>query len=137
MQVFGINPFIVLSGSMEPAIQTGSICFVDTRATYDNIKAGDIIAFKAGRVTLVTHRISVVTDAGLVTKRDANKVSDGLSATEDNFVGRTLFSIPYAGYCSKALQSSSGKTVLGIAVAVILLSIFISIRKEDKVNKQQ
>ena len=29
---FGITPDIVLSGSMEPSIPTGSICFVDRRA---------------------------------------------------------------------------------------------------------
>lgn len=137
MQLMGIRPYIVMSGSMEPAIHTGSICFVDTEKEYYNIRTNDIIAFKAGRNTLVTHRVITVTDSGLVTKGDANDVSDGLSTTEENYIGKTLFSVPYAGYWSMALQTDSGKIIIGTAVAGLFLSTLVSAVKERKKNKKQ
>lgn len=137
MQLMGIKPYIVMSGSMEPAIHTGSVCFVDTTKEYNSIKSNDIIAFKTGRNTLVTHRVVTVTDSGLVTKGDANDVSDGLSTTEDNFIGKTLFSVPYAGYCSMALQTDSGKIIIGTAVGILFLSTFVSTIKERKRTKKQ
>ena len=39
---FGIQPYVVESGSMQPTIQTGSVCFINKRANYDNMKVGDI-----------------------------------------------------------------------------------------------
>lgn len=38
IQMFGIKPYIVMSGSMEPTIHTGSVCFVNTIADYSDIK---------------------------------------------------------------------------------------------------
>ena len=44
--IFGIRPFVVVSGSMEPAIQTGSISWVNLRADADHLQQGDILALK-------------------------------------------------------------------------------------------
>lgn len=62
-KIGNIEPRIVLSGSMEPKIHTGSICFINKKVPYDKIKTGDIIAFKAGKNTMVTHRVISVTIA--------------------------------------------------------------------------
>lgn len=96
-KIGNIEPRIVLSGSMEPKIHTGSICFINKKVPYDKIKTGDIIAFKAGKNTMVTHRVISVTNAGFETKGDANKVSDGISTNKTNYRGKTILSIPYAG----------------------------------------
>ena len=69
-KIGNIEPRIVLSGSMEPKIHTGSICFINKKVPYDKIKTGDIIAFKAGKNTMVTHRVISVTNAGFETKGD-------------------------------------------------------------------
>lgn len=95
-KIGNIEPRIVLSGSMEPKIHTGSICFINKKVPYDKIKTGDIIAFKAGKNTMVTHRVISVTNAGFETKGDANKVSDGISTNKTNYRGKTILSIPYA-----------------------------------------
>lgn len=101
----GIRPYVVLSGSMEPSILTGSICLVDTKADYDCIKEGDVIAYKKGGNTLITHRVISKTREGLVTKGDANHHSDGISVTEHNFTGKTIGSIPYLGYFLNKLRN--------------------------------
>ena len=46
LYAFGIIPYVVLSGSMEPTIKTGSLCFVNKHTDIENIKEKDIIAFK-------------------------------------------------------------------------------------------
>ena len=78
-KVGGIDAYVVRSGSMEPAIQTGSLCFVNTHTPYDDIKAGDVIAFRIATGDLVTHRAITVTDQGIETKGDNNDTSDGIS----------------------------------------------------------
>lgn len=117
----GIKPYITMSGSMEPEIHTGSVCFVDTKATYGEIQVGDVIAFKASTGGLVTHRVIAITNEGMETKGDSNEVTDGISTTPANFHGKTLFSIPYVGYALKALQKP-----LYIAIGcIVLLGIFL------------
>ena len=135
IQMFGIKPYIVMSGSMEPTIHTGSVCFVNTSADYSDIKKGDIIAFQAAENMLVTHRAVAVSDAGIETKGDANKVSDGISTTKDNFIGRTVFSLPYVGYWSQALQTAQGRIIEVSVAAVLVLSAFIT-RKDNCGEKQ-
>ena len=92
---------VVLSGSMEPAIHTGSIVIIKPADTY---KVDDIITF--GKDTKkdvpTTHRImemSVVSGEILYkTKGDANNGIDSQEVKESEVVGKVLFSVPYAGY---------------------------------------
>ena len=61
----GITPYVVLSGSMEPKVPTGSLCFINEHVKYESIKTGDVIAFKMSDGTLVTHRAVDKTEEGL------------------------------------------------------------------------
>lgn len=85
--VCGIKPYITMSGSMEPNVKTGSICFVNTNADYDDILVGDVIAFETPTGGMVTHRVISITEEGMETQGDANDVSDGISTTRENFAG--------------------------------------------------
>ncbi|MFQ7549591.1 MAG: hypothetical protein ACLRMZ_03850 [Blautia marasmi] len=44
--IIGIRPFIVVSGSMEPAIKTGSISWVNLHADASCMEQGDILALR-------------------------------------------------------------------------------------------
>lgn len=60
VRVFGIEPHIVLSGSMEPEILTGSMVYVDklTPEQAQSLKEGDTVTYQVDqRGTKVTHRI--------------------------------------------------------------------------------
>lgn len=109
LAILGIKPYVVISGSMEPAIHTGSICLVDTNAGYGDIKEGDIIAFSKGSGLPVTHRVVGAGPQGLETKGDANPVPDGIVTTEKNYMGKTVLTIPYMGYALSDLQTKRGK----------------------------
>lgn len=108
---FGVRPYVVLSGSMEPQIHTGSICFINTRASYEDVEAGDVIAYEAASDMVVTHRAVRVTRTGIETKGDANDVSDGITTTKDNFKGKLVFDIPRAGYLIWGIKNAISKLI--------------------------
>lgn len=120
LYIIGIEPFVVISGSMEPTIHTGSLSFINKHAKYDSIKEKDIIAFTVATGDRVTHRVIKITAEGFETKGDANDVSDGISTTRMNFIGKNIFSIPVAGYGVRLIQTPKGKIILGTVIAVIL-----------------
>ena len=61
--ILDMNPYVVVSGSMEPALPVGSVCIVDCQQRSPD--EGDIISYKAGE-GIVTHRvIDVIEDYSL------------------------------------------------------------------------
>ena len=134
LYIFGIVPYVVLSGSMEPSIETGSVCFINKHAKFENIKEKDVIAFKMNDGTLVTHRAIEINDSGIVTKGDNNKDADRNIVTNSNFVGKNLFWIPKVGYVIKAFQTATGRI---IAVALILLLLVSGFLFGDDKNKEK
>ena len=123
---FGIQPYVVESGSMEPTIKTGSVCFVNRRANYDEIKVGDIIAFKINSNDLATHRVNSITDYGIETKGDANDNVDGIITNRETFVGKNILSIPGVGFIIRDLQTTKGKIILGtFVVCLLVVGIFL------------
>ena len=138
LYLIGIEPYVVLSGSMEPAIQTGSVSFINKHVSYEEIQEGDIIAFKSGQDTKVTHRVVNITEEGMETKGDANSNSDGIKTTKENYIGKNIFGIPKLGYAIKVIQSTRGKIVLGTMIVVLLLSaILIGEPKKSKHSTEE
>lgn len=93
--LFGINPIRILrvqSGSMEPALKTGSLCVAAKVFDIDNVEVNDIIVFDLWDGTSVAHRVVGKNRHGLITKGDANRTEDLFTVTEDNLYGKVLFS---------------------------------------------
>lgn len=122
---FGIQPYVVESGSMQPTIETGSLCFINKRANYEDMQVGDVIAFKINANTFVTHRINAITDEGFETKGDANIAIDNVITTKDNFIGKNIYSIPKVGFIVKMIQTTKGKIILGTVIVVLLLAAIL------------
>lgn len=128
---FGIVPYGVMSGSMEPRIETGAVCYVDTKA--EDYHTGDIITFRTGGKT-VTHRIIGKSGNAFMTKGDANRVSDPWTVGTDQIIGKARLSIPKMGYLIKNLQTRAGMFTIG---AVLSANLFISLLlKTDKEEKE-
>lgn len=136
LYICGITPYVVLSGSMEPTIKTGSLCFINKHAKYEQIKEKDIIAFKSNG-TLVTHRVDEINDDGFVTKGDNNDNQDGSLVTKDNFVGKNIFWIPKAGFVIKLIQSTKGKIIFGTCVVLLLVIGLLFGDDKKKVSKEE
>lgn len=138
LYILGIVPYVVLSGSMEPSIETGSVCFINKHAKFENIKEKDVIAFKMNDGTLVTHRAIEINDSGIVTKGDNNKDADRNIVTNSNFVGKNLFWIPKVGYVIKAFQTTTGRIIAVAFIVLLLVSGFLfgDDKNKEKVNKE-
>ncbi len=129
----GIKPYVVRSGSMEPALPTGSLCFINHRIAYEKIQEGDLVAFRTSLGQKVLHRVIRVTDQGLETKGDANQVSDGISVTEENYLGKELGAIPRLGYLFSWLLTAKGKIAAGTgAVCLLIVGFFLGGREKEK-----
>ena len=131
----GFTPYVVLSGSMEPEIKTGSICFINRHTSYDDIKENDIIAFRLKGGTLVTHRVIDITDEGIITKGDNNEEQDDVITTKNNFVGKNTFWIPKVGYLVVLLQTTKGKIIF--ITYIILLVVAGLLFGEDKKKEEK
>jgi len=121
---------MVLSGSMEPKIKTGSIVLVKGASTY---KPGDVVTFKGEGKTPTTHRIVAETQEGFVTRGDANNADDFKKVQPQNILGKALFSIPYLGYLIAWAKTTAGLICLIVIPAVIIIySEALAIQKELK-----
>lgn len=136
--ILGWKPYIVESGSMESAIHTGSLVFVNTKYDFNDVEVGDVIAFTRVDGKAVTHRVVSEEDGMLETKGDANEVSDGFTTNSDNFIGKSIFSVPWLGYAFRFLESTSGKIVGFMVVsALFLLERLILISEEESVETKE
>jgi signal peptidase len=129
----GIRPCIVVSGSMEPALKTGSLAWIDTGADFDRQKEGAIIAYRMETGMLVMHRVRRVAENGLVTKGDANQAEDRGIVTEEKFYGALAFAVPGLGYAVQAVRTPGGMLLAGSVVLCLFLRNRISgKRKKEK-----
>lgn len=122
----GIRPYVVLSGSMEPALQVGGLCIVNERAAFDDVREGDIVVFERGGGERVIHRVTAVSSTGLVTKGDANGESDGLSTTRANFIGSLLIYVGEVGGLVSWASSMPGFAICLVGAAVLVALLFLS-----------
>ena len=144
---FGHQAYIVLSGSMSPVFETGSLVLtqpVDSR----NLGVGDIITFQGVHPgsPLITHRIvEIHTEEGLqfTTRGDANNANDDTPVPAGNVVGRVNYALPYLGYVLDFAQSKPGLLSLIIIPGVLIIffeviSLFryaLEVDREEKAKK--
>lgn len=87
--LFGYRPVTIMSGSMEPELETGSI--VLTKKTKD-VKKGDVIFFLSSEGTPVIHRCVGQEDNGrFITKGDNNDHEDYDRVTKDQVQGKVIW----------------------------------------------
>ena len=127
-RLFGYDAYSVVSGSMEPAVATGSVVYVQEAAPED-MKKDDVIAFYGAKDSnaIITHRVveNKVVMGDFITKGDANRTEDMNPVPYSNFIGKVVYSIPVLGRIAEGLTSTVGKIIAGgvIAAALILEGI--------------
>lgn len=127
VRIFGLHPYAVLSGSMEPAYHTGSLIYVKEVAP-DQVKVGDPITFVLNEdLTVATHRVVRIDEENqhFYTKGDANDSEDGAPVHFNNLIGVPQFSIPYLGYVANYVQNPPGRYVTIAGGAILLLLVFL------------
>ncbi|NLX86941.1 MAG: signal peptidase I [Clostridiales bacterium] len=125
-RIAGYHMYIVLSGSMAPAFDAGSMVFVKP-VEPEEIKEGDIITYRGlgDSSFLTTHRVVEIIGSGkdleFVTKGDANDVNDPNPVPGENLVGRVALAVPYMGYLMDFGQTKRGMLVLIVVPGVLLI----------------
>ena len=122
----GCRPMIVLSESMEPTFEKGSMIYYrDT--PFEDIEEGDVITFRTGEEgSFVTHRVVEKGElsGSLVTKGDANPTEDQEPVREEDVAGVVLeYHLPYAGTVMDRLRQIP---VIAGLMGVILLNSFLN-----------
>lgn len=88
----------ITSGSMWPALKTGDLVFIQGLKTKNDVKIGDIIVYRNPSINSIgsgqalgftIHRVIKINDGTVVTKGDANSISD-LPVRYEEIVGKTL-----------------------------------------------
>jgi signal peptidase I len=129
--MFGYESFVVLSGSMEPALQVGDLAVVAPIRT-ESLMVGDIITYRQVRRPdiLVTHRIVNIglDEQGRLkfqTRGDANNTSDQVLIDSKSVLGRVAYSIPRLGYLVDFSKRGEGKVLLiGLPGLMLVLDTF-------------
>jgi signal peptidase I len=150
-ELFGYQIKTVLSGSMEPGIQTGSIIAVKPGGDLTRFKEGDVITFKEKENILITHRVLEVVKNGehvmYKTKGDNNDAPDLEPVLSENVVAEYKgFTIPFIGYFMNFMNSKNGALMFiipgillifysGFTIWKAISAIDISSKKEDTIEK--
>jgi len=123
--IAGRQLYIVLSGSMSPTFDAGSVVFVRPIPA-EEIKAGDILTYKAqSGDTLVTHRVVEVVNVdgepGFITRGDANDVNDEGILEPARIVGKVEYYLPYLGRIMSFTQTKQGLITLIFIPGLIII----------------
>lgn len=126
--LFGYQFKTVLSGSMEPIVQTGSVIAIKQIKDKPRFEKGDVVTYKAKDDILITHRIVKVKGDGksYITKGDNNNAPDPDPVLADNIVGEyTGYTVPYLGYAMNFAASKEGNALLLILPGLLLIGYAI------------
>ena len=121
------HSYVVLSDSMSPSIDAGSVVLV-SEVPADSIGEGDVITYvaseNADRTTRITHRVVDVQTADgtrqFRTKGDANDNPDAQLVAPSAVIGTVQFHVPLIGYLLNFAGSTTGIVTFVIVPAVLL-----------------
>lgn len=128
-QITNIDAYIVLSGSMNPTIETGSIVLVDN-AEKDYV-IGDVVTYRIAD-QLITHRIVEIQKDLYRTKGDANMLPDSVFIHKNQILGKVIYEIPKIGYVISHFKSKSN---IFIILSILLLSNLSDVLSEHYSKK--
>lgn len=130
-RLLGLEPQVVLSGSMHPALETGGVVVIQPKRA-SAVKVGDILTYRhperpASAHILVTHRVVAIDNSSgspvFRTKGDANDVEDPWQVRSSDVVGTAKWFVPYAGYVSERVRTTAGFVLLiGVPAALLAAS---------------
>lgn len=132
--LFGYHPLVVLSGSMEPHMNVGSLIYYHA-VSQDEIEKGDIVTFELDN-QYISHRIyGIIEDGKYETKGDANNTVDPVKITYDQIKGKVYEkNIPYVGYYIQFVNEHIYTIV--IAVVILVSEFLLGTIDIDKIGKK-
>jgi signal peptidase len=140
-RLFGLEMFVVTSGSMRPSIEPGDVVMVNTGTNHHRV--GDVITFRPlDESTLyVTHRVVEVSGRNGVTteyltKGDANPDRDFEPVVANQVVGSVSAVFPFVGRVVLGLRDPRFVLMVGMAVALAETANALQ-RRERRITSNQ
>lgn len=125
-RLFGREPLVVLSPSMEPAVPMGSLVLVH-REPASRVRVGDVITFRRLDGERISHRVVAIepSAAGPVfrTKGDANATRDVAPVPAGAVVGRVGTVVPKLG---RVVHTVTGRATFLAALCLLVLVVAIT-----------
>ncbi len=152
VNIFGYSVFHVVTESMGDEVPVNSLT-ISKKTEIETIQVGDIISFRskdpymAGAI--ITHRVDDIRHINgkisLVTRGDTNNSIDPYYVTEENFVGKIVYTTPKGNFFSTLYSILTSKIgFFGIIVVPVLVLVTIimqenikKIRKEIKAIQKE
>lgn len=133
-RLFGLQPYVVTSGSMEPQYPVGSLLYVRAVAP-EQVEAGQAITFRMdGTDSVATHQVRqadrenrVFYTQGINNRdQDGQIIPDAAPVPYDNLIGTPVFCIPWLGNVNRMCTTAPGIYILlGLLVVVIGVSLLL------------
>ena len=140
-RLFGLEMFVVTSGSMTPGIDPGDVVMVDT--TDHQPVVGDVITFRPSDdpALFITHRVVEVNHTPMrsteyVTKGDANPSIDLRPVMAIQVVGAVDAVLPMIGRIVLGMRDPRFVLMVGISVGLAEWSTALQ-RRERRIRPQQ
>ena len=135
--IFGYKPFIVLSGSMSPQFDVGDLIIIK-KVEVNDLKKGDIIAFRDNENYVTTHRIIEIENQNnktcFETKGDNNNTKDELIICQDKIEGKYHSKISKAGHLLLFIQKPMGFVVM--MLTIFSIGLIVCLFENKKINKE-
>lgn len=140
-RIIGLQPYNVLSGSMEPTYSEGDLIYVK-KASASSVKVGDPITFVLNEdLVVATHRVVEIDweKQCFYTQGDAMDHRDGAPVHFNNLVGVPVFSLPWLGYVSDFIQTSPGMYIAIGTIVLLVAAVFLPdlIKKKSAPSKEE
>lgn len=134
-QICGYKVLQVISGSMAGEIEVGETILIKDVKNENELNVGDIVTYKEGTSTLITHRIVEISGENgkseYVLKGDANNANDSKAITFDEIEGKYVTKITWMGKIIDFINTPIGMTIICAIPLVIIIIFTLKDRKKD------
>ena len=89
------------------------------------VKVGDVVTYRLANDELVTHRIIKKDQSEYTFQGDANDNPDARTVTQDQIVGKYLFSIPKVGFLISALGKKGMPVIIAWIIILNIMSLIL------------
>ncbi len=129
--IFGAKPVVVLSGSMRPTYEVGTIIYYKP-VPKEEIHEKDVITYQMGE-SMVTHRVQRIENGEFITQGDNNNVEDGKPVPYNAVLGKIGgAAIPVLGYGVQFINNNFW--VFAILIGLLAAEFLLSNIKNDKIS---
>lgn len=134
--IFGYRPVFVLTGSMEPYMDTNSIILTKEVTDISELAVGDVVSYHVntndGDTLRITHRIIEIDGEYIYTKGDNNNVPDGYPLTMDNIEAKVTSVFNQLPWLIDKWNSGTSGKILIISFAIAVILFFMTIKSVIK-----